>query len=100
MIRLQLRQRIASDQVGPRSTELDLPPVSVVDLRAELKTGNRSAFSRELRDALAEVLQRGEQAILFLNRRGTATHVFCRNCGYVVRCPRCDTPLTFHVSVR
>jgi primosomal protein N' (replication factor Y) (superfamily II helicase) len=43
-------------------------------------------------------LDRGEQAILFLNRRGTATHVFCRNCGYVVRCPRCDTPLTLHVS--
>ncbi len=97
-IPLQLTRRIASGVETSPSPELDLPAVQVVDLRLELKTGNRSAFSNELRAAIARVLERGEQAILFLNRRGTATHVFCRNCGTVVRCPRCDTPLTFHVG--
>ena len=48
--------------------------------------------------SLGETLKRGEQAILFLNRRGTATYVFCRECGYVLKCPRCDSPLTYHVS--
>lgn len=75
-----------------------LPPVSIVDLREELKNGNRGIFSRELLESLAEVLERGEQAILYLNRRGTATYVFCRDCGYVAKCPHCDTPLTWHAD--
>jgi primosomal protein N' (replication factor Y) len=75
---------------------LDLPPVSVVDMREELKAGNRSIFSRELQTALANILERKQQAILFLNRRGTATYVFCRDCGHALKCPRCDLPLTFH----
>jgi primosomal protein N' (replication factor Y) len=75
---------------------VDLPPVHVVDLRAELKAGNRSIFSRALQLAMDEALGRGEQVILFLNRRGTATFVLCRDCGFVVRCPRCDVPLTYH----
>lgn len=75
---------------------IDLPPVEVVDMRQELKEGNRSIFSRALQEALGRVLEQGQQAILFLNRRGTATHVFCRDCGYVVKCPRCDLPLTYH----
>ncbi|CAG0931590.1 Primosomal protein N' [Thermoflexales bacterium] len=74
----------------------DLPPVDIVDLRAELKSGNLHLFSRRLQQALTEVLQRGEQAILFMNRRGQATFVMCRDCGYVVLCPRCDSPLTYH----
>jgi primosomal protein N' (replication factor Y) len=73
-----------------------LPPVQVVDLRAELRAGNRSIFSRALQRALDEALGRGEQAILFLNRRGTATCVLCRDCGAVLRCPRCETPLIYH----
>ncbi|MBN1178883.1 MAG: primosomal protein N' [Anaerolineae bacterium] len=73
-----------------------LPPVQVVDMRAELQAGNRSIFSRPLERALDEALERGEQAILFLNRRGTATFVLCRDCGYVVKCPHCDVPLTYH----
>jgi primosomal protein N' (replication factor Y) len=77
---------------------LDLPPVQVVDMRAELRAGNRSIFSRALQRSVDEALARGEQVILFLNRRGTATHVFCRACGYVARCPRCDVPLTFHAG--
>jgi primosomal protein N' (replication factor Y) (superfamily II helicase) len=75
---------------------ISLPPVEIVDMRDELKADNRSIFSRSLRDALTTVLEREEQAILFLNRRGQATYVFCRDCGYVFACPRCDTPLTHH----
>ncbi|MBK8020173.1 MAG: primosomal protein N' [Chloroflexi bacterium] len=75
---------------------IDLPPVEVVDMRAELKAGNTNIFSRSLQAALHEVLANKEQAILFLNRRGQATYVFCRDCGYVAACPRCETPLTFH----
>jgi len=84
---------------GPASVQgetLDLPPVRMVDMRQELKDGNRSIFSRPLQTALSQVLERQQQAILFLNRRGTATHVFCRDCGRTLKCPRCDLPLTFH----
>jgi len=69
-------------------------------MRAELKSGNRGIFSRALSDDLAETLSRGEQAILFLNRRGTATYVFCRDCGTTLKCPNCDTPLTYHADLR
>ena len=78
---------------------IDLPPVEVVDMRQELKEGNLSIFSRPLQAALGEVLAHDQQAILFLNRRGTATYVFCRDCGHTLKCPRCDTPLTFHSPV-
>jgi primosomal protein N' (replication factor Y) len=75
-----------------------LPPVQIIDMREELKSGSWDIFSRALAEALAEVLERKEQAILFLNRRGTATYVFCRECGYVAKCPNCDTPLTYHIE--
>jgi primosomal protein N' (replication factor Y) len=87
-------QAIEGESAEARYTEL--PPVQIVDLRAELRAGNRSIFSRALQQAMGEALERGEQAILFLNRRGTATFILCRDCGYVLRCPRCDTPLTYH----
>lgn len=83
-----------TDAADAVSTEL--PIVHVIDMRDELRAGNRSIFSRALRTALNEVLSRGEQAILFLNRRGTATFVMCRDCGYIAMCPRCSTPLTYH----
>jgi primosomal protein N' (replication factor Y) len=73
-----------------------LPSVHVVDLRAELRAGNRSIFSRALRRAMDHALGRGEQVILLLNRRGKSTFVLCRDCGHVLRCPNCDTPLTYH----
>ncbi len=76
----------------------DLPPVQVVDMRQELKADNRSIFSRALQNALRRVYEAGEQSILFLNRRGTATYVFCRACGYTLKCPRCDIPLTLHTE--
>lgn len=78
------------------TADLGLPKVSVVDMRQELTAGNRSIFSRELRAGIEHVLETHQQAILFLNRRGTATYVFCRECGYVVKCPRDDKPLTYH----
>jgi primosomal protein N' (replication factor Y) len=75
---------------------IDLPPVELIDMRQELRSGYRSIFSRRLANALQETLDNKEQAILFLNRRGTATFVFCRDCGLVLSCPRCDLPLTYH----
>jgi len=95
---LELPQRIPrNDQVGEAS---GLPPVSVVDMREELKAGVRTIFSRALHEALEQTLARGEQAILFLNRRGTATYIFCRDCGHALKCPQCDTPLTFHMEAK
>ncbi len=73
-----------------------LPPVQIIDMREELKAGNRSMFSYALQEALNKTIAEGHQAILFLNRRGTASFVICRDCGYVAKCPRCDTPLTYH----
>ena len=80
----------------PTSTPLPLPPVRLVDMRRELQSGNRSIFSRALHQALDETLERREQAILFLNRRGAAAFVMCRDCGHVVSCPACSGPLTVH----
>jgi primosomal protein N' (replication factor Y) len=73
-----------------------MPPVEIVDMRHELKAGNRGIFSRPLLDALEQTLADAHQALLFLNRRGTATVVLCRDCGFVVRCPNCDIPFTYH----
>jgi primosomal protein N' (replication factor Y) len=75
---------------------MDLPTVQVVDLRQELRAGNRSIFSRALHQAMAEALSAQEQVILFLNRRGATTFVLCRDCGHVLKCRRCDVPLTYH----
>ena len=81
-----------------RIVQAEMPPVQVVDMREELKAGARGIFSRLLLKELESTLKRGEQAILFLNRRGTATYIFCRDCGYVLKCPNCETPLTLHVE--
>lgn len=77
---------------------MELPPVQVVDMRQELRAGNRSIFSRALREAMLESLAAKEQVILFLNRRGAATFVMCRDCGHVLKCKRCDVPLTYHFT--
>ncbi len=89
---LQLPERISDGEPSP------LPEVEIVDLRRELKEGNRSIFSRSLAQALAKTLAAGEQAILFLNRRGSATFVQCRDCGHVLHCHRCDASLTYHAD--
>ena len=85
-----------SDEPSSAPAYTVLPPVEIVDMRQELRAGNRSIFSRSLQSELHAVLDAGEQAILFLNRRGTHSFVMCRDCGFVSECSRCETPLTFH----
>lgn len=83
----ELKERLAGGQ---------LPQVYIEDLRDELRSGNRSIFSRRLHTLLEERLEKGEQSMLFLNRRGYAGFVSCRACGYVVKCPHCDVSLSEH----
>lgn len=75
-----------------------LPRVHTIDLREELKRGNRSMFSRKLKELIQNRLSKGEQTILFLNRRGYAGFISCRSCGYVMKCPHCDVSLSEHRS--
>jgi primosomal protein N' (replication factor Y) len=75
-----------------------LPQVEVVDMREELKAGVRGLFSRSLAEAISRAVTADEQVILFLNRRGAATFIQCRSCGFVLRCRRCDVPLTYHLA--
>ena len=78
----------------------ELPTVHTVDLRKELKEGNRSMFSRRLHDLMEDRLGKKEQVILFLNRRGYAGFVSCRACGHVMKCPHCDVSLSEHKGGR
>lgn len=84
------------DRVGNRP----LPEVTVVDMREELRDGNRTMFSKPLMDAINLRLEREEQIVMFLNRRGFSTFIMCRSCGYVAQCPHCDISLTYHRSNR
>jgi primosomal protein N' (replication factor Y) len=77
-----------------------LPPVEIIDLRDELHAGNTSIISRRLYSEIEQVLSRGQQAILYLNRRGAASCVLCRACGFVAMCDKCDVPLTYHATER
>lgn len=91
---LELPERITPRGPAP------LPEVEVVDLKEELKAGNMGLLSRSLVTAMKETLGQGEQIILFLNRRGTATFVQCRSCGFVLGCRRCSVGLTYHSGQR
>ena len=73
-----------------------LPEVELVDMRGEFERGNHTVFSARLAQALRECLAAGEQAMLFINRRGHSTFVSCRKCGYVVKCNQCDVSMTYH----
>ena len=73
-----------------------LPPIEVVDMRKELHEGNRTIFSRPLQKALEELVEKGNQGILFIHRRGHSSFVSCRSCGHVMECPNCDVSLSFH----
>lgn len=79
-----------------RSKKQELPEVHVVDLREELKTGNRSIISAALHELIEDRLKKRQQIMLFINRRGYAGFISCRSCGYVVKCPHCDVSLTSH----
>ncbi len=101
---LELPRRVMGHRSGlgddpPTVLYAEMPPVEIVDMRQELRAGNRSILSRSLQAELVSTFQAGEQAILFLNRRGTSTFVMCRDCGHVVQCDGCDVPLTYHERV-
>ena len=81
-----------------RVSDLPMPETTIVDLRLELRAGNRGTLSRALRQVLERTVAKGEQAILYLNRRGFATIVLCRDCGYVVTCPACEIPFAYHLD--
>lgn len=83
-----------------RLTGGELPVVYTVDLRQELQEGNRSIFSRKLQELMTDRLNKGQQTILFLNRRGYAGFVSCRSCGEVMKCPHCDVSLSEHKGGR
>lgn len=86
-VRVELPERVAGGE---------MPPVQVVDMAAEFAAGHRSMFSRPLLEALHEVAQRKEKAVLLLNRRGFASFLLCRECGHVPTCDSCSTSLTYH----
>lgn len=81
-----------------RATGVQPPRVLLADMRAELKNGNSEIFSRTLIREIGKTLEMGKQAILFLNRRGTASYTFCHSCGEALKCPNCDIPYTWHAS--
>ena len=80
-----------------RVNDRPLPEVEITDMRRELESGNRTVLGRPLRKALSECVEKGEQAILLMNRRGYNSFVSCRSCGYVVKCPNCDISMTYHI---
>jgi len=75
-----------------------LPTIDVVDMRQEVENGNVSSFSMSLQEKLQERLEKNEQSVLLLNRRGYSSFVMCRDCGYVLPCPNCDISLTLHMD--
>lgn len=91
-----LRGRYQLLSLHKRAGQAALPQVHIVDLREELKKGNRSVFSQDLRRMILDRLEKKEQIMLFINRRGFAGFVSCRNCGEVITCPHCDVSLTYH----
>ena len=85
-------------RLDKRYNDMALPTVTVVDMKRELRRGNGGNISRFLRDEIEKNLKRGEQCILFLNRRGTSKLITCRDCGFTYKCPRCSVSLTYHGS--
>ena len=83
-------------ELTKRANNSNLPTIEIVDLRKELANGNRSIISQKLHDEIEENLKNKKQTILFLNRRGFSTFVMCRDCGYTLKCKRCNISLTYH----
>lgn len=91
-----LEGKIELIEIKNRIDNKPLPVMEVIDMREELKNKNLSILSRSLVLEIEETIKRGEQIILFLNRRGFSTFVSCRSCGYVFKCPECDVSMTYH----
>ena len=89
-------EKIELLELTKRANEASLPKVTIIDLKEELASGNKSMLSRELYKSIEENLKNKKQTILFLNRRGYSTFVMCRNCGYVAKCKNCNISLTYH----
>lgn len=83
-------------EMTKRYNQSSMPKIEIVDMRKELENGNKSMFSKTLYDAVRENLERKEQTILFMNRRGFSSFVSCRKCGFVPLCPNCNISLTYH----
>lgn len=92
--------RYAFFEMQTRFNERELPAVQIVDMKRELRRGNGGSISGVLRDELQKNIERGEQSILFINRRGANRLISCGECGYVYKCPRCSVSLTYHSSNR
>ncbi|WP_156289017.1 primosomal protein N' [Oceanobacillus salinisoli] len=82
--------------LSKRTNDQPMPNIEIIDMRAELHAGNRTMFSRKLKERMEQCIRNGEQVVLLLNRRGYSTFVMCRDCGHVKECPHCDIALTFH----
>ena len=93
LLELPHRVRTTDGETAPQ-----LAQVEICDMRRELREGNRSIFSRRLAQGLRDCVKAGQQAILFLNRRGSAPIVQCRDCAYVANCPRCSVSMTYHAA--
>ncbi|MCR4435898.1 MAG: primosomal protein N' [Clostridiales bacterium] len=85
-------------EMTKRANHMVMPKIEIVDMKKELEEGNRSVFSRKLTAEINENIRLGQQTILFLNRRGYASFVLCRDCGYTLKCPNCSISLTYHAS--
>lgn len=83
-------------ELKKRANQKSLPEITIVDMKKELSQGNKSIFSRKLDTSIQETLEKGEQIILFLNKRGFSATTLCRECGFTFRCPDCDVSLTSH----
>ena len=95
-----LTKKLTLLSMSERIAERPMPKVEIIDLRNEIKAGNRSVFSRGLIDKIKQRLERKEQTILFLNRRGYSSFMSCRDCGEVLYCPKCAISLTYHQGIR
>ena len=96
--RLQPHGPLVLARLRSRISSQPLPPVRIIDMRHELAEGNKRLISRALMDRLAQLPEKGEQAVVLVPRRGYSTFLSCRSCGEVVMCPHCDVPLTVHGS--
>ena len=97
--KLVLPERISNNVSDMQHSRRSMPSIQLVDLREELKEGNKSIFSRYLTFAMQSTIRNGDQIILYLNRRGSGSSVQCRECGHVVSCVRCDSPMTYHSAL-